>query len=141
MVEISQTRKLLLRVARAGKDALGLDDKKPQGASLVHEYWKRFYAQRFQEQGHKTFLESPRKSGNADVLALKDGKSIAIEIETGKSDVVKNVQQDLLSGFDKILVVATDAKALRKVEQELAHAGLIIPNKVDMVLRDQIVGC
>ena len=72
---------------------------------------------------------------------MKDGKSIAIEIETGKSDVVRNVQQDLLSGFDKVLIIATDARALRKVEKELAHAGLIIPNKVDVTLRDQIAGC
>ncbi len=72
---------------------------------------------------------------------MKDGKSIAIEIETGKSDVVRNVKQDLLSRFDKILIIATDTKALRKVEQELAHAGLLIPNKVDVALRDQIVGC
>ncbi len=141
VVEIGQTRKLLLRVARAGKDALGLDDKKSERASLVHEYWKRFCAQRFCEQGYKAFLEAPRKSGNVDVLALKDGKSIAIEVETGKSDVVRNVKQDMLSGFDKVLIIATDAKALRKVEQELAHAGLIIPNKVDVALRDQIAGC
>ncbi len=92
-------------------------------------------------RSYKAFLEALRKSGNVDVLALKDGKSIAIEVETGKSDVVRNVKQDLLSGFDKILVVATDANALRKVEQELARAGLIIPNKVDVALRDQIAGC
>ena len=71
---------------------------------------------------------------------MKDGKSVAIEIETGKSDIVRNVKQDLLSGFDKILVVATDDKALRKVEQELARAGLLIPNKVDVALRDQYCG-
>ena len=71
----------------------------------------------------------------------KDGKSIALKVETGKSDAVRNVQQDLLSRFDKVLVVATDARALRKVEQELARAGLIIPNKVDVTLRDQIAGC
>jgi predicted RecB family endonuclease len=79
-------------------------------------------------------MEAPRKSGNVDVLAAKDGKTIAIEVETGKSDVVRNVKQDLLSEFDKVLVVATDEKALRKVEQELAQVGLIIPGKVEVGL-------
>ena len=117
------------------QQALGLDSKNTERGSLAHEYWKRFYAQRFKEQGYKVILEAPRKSGNVDVLALKNGKSIAIEIENGKSDAVRNVKQDLLSGFDKVLIVATDKKALGKVERELARAGLIIDGKVEIVLR------
>ncbi len=68
-------------------------------------------------------------------MAVKDGKTIAIEIETGKSDFVRNVMQDLLSGFGKVLVVAVDKKALEKVERELARAGLIIEGKVEIVLQ------
>lgn len=134
VVEIGRTRKVLLRLTKTGKEALGLDGKNPEYGSLAHEYWKRFYAQRFREQGYKVILESPRKSGNVDVLALKEGKTVAIEIETGKSNIVKNVKQDLLSGFDKVIVVATDKKALGKVERELARAGLIIDGKIEMVL-------
>ena len=136
VVELGRTRKVLLRLAKAGKEALGLDGRNPECASLVHEYWKRLYAQRFKEQGYRVRLEAPRKSGNVDVLALKDGKSIAIEIETGKSDIVRNVKQNLLSGFDKVLVVATDEKALGKVEQKLAQEGLIGLGRVEVVLRD-----
>lgn len=136
VVELGKTRKVLLRLTKTGKEALGLDGKTPERASLVHEYWKRFYAQRFKEQGYKVCIEAPRKSGNVDVLAVKEGKSIAIEIETGKSDIVRNVKQDLLSGFSKVLVVAIDKKALGKVERELARAGLIIDGKVEIVLQD-----
>ena len=120
---------------------MGLDGKNPQRGSLVHEYWKRFYAERFREQGYKVYLEASRKSGNVDVLALKDGKSIAIEIETGKSDFVRNVKQDLLSGFGKVMVVAIDKKALGKVERELAKAGLIIEGKVEIVFGDSSYAC
>ena len=60
-----------------------------------------------------------------------------IEIETGKSDVVWNVRQDLLSNYDKVLVVATDEKALKIVEEKLARAGLIIPKRVEIILRDR----
>ena len=136
VVGLGRTRKVLLRLTKAGKEALGLDGKNPERGSLVHEYWKRFYAQRFKEQGYKICLEAPRKSGNVDVLALKEGESVAVEIETGKSDFVRNVKQDLLSGFNKVLVVAVDKKALGKVEQALARAGLIIDGKVEIVLGD-----
>ncbi len=53
-------------------------------------------------------------------------------METGKSDFVRNVKQDLLSGFDKILVVAVDKKALEKLERELGKEGLIIDGKVEI---------
>ena len=139
VVELGRTRKVLLRVTKVAKEALGLDGKVPERASLVHEYWKRFYAQRFREEGYKVAIEAPRKSGNVDVLALKEGQSVAIEIETGKSDFVKNIKQDLLSGFDKVLIVAADKKALGKVEKELAHVGLIISGKVEIVLGDELI--
>ena len=79
MVELGRTRKVLLRLTKTGKETLGLDGKNPEPASLVHEYWKRFYVQRFREQGYKVILEAPQKSGNVDVLALKDGNSSVFE--------------------------------------------------------------
>ena len=122
---------------KEGKQVLGAKEAKPPGReSLVHQYWKRFYGERFKEQGYKVQLEAPRRSGNVDVLAVKGDEAIAIEIETGKSDIVRNVKQDLLSGFNKVLIVATDEKALAKVEQELGRAGLIGVQRVEIVLRD-----
>jgi len=137
VVEIGKTRKVLLRLTKQSKNTLGLDTLEPQYGSIVHEYWKRFYAQRFREQGYRIEFEASRKSGNVDVLALKDGKSVAIEVETGKSNVVWNVKQNLLSGYGKVLVVATDKKAFAKVEKQLARERLIIPGKVDVVLGDE----
>ncbi len=135
VVELGRTRKVLLRLTKEGKQALGVDGENTGRESLVHEYWKRFYAARFREQGYEVQIEAPRRSGNVDVLAVKDGRSIALEIETGKSDIVRNVKRDLLSGFDKVLVVATDKKALAKVEQELGRAGLIGLERVETVLK------
>ena len=53
--------------------------------------------------------------------------------------MVWNVKQDLLSRFSTVLVVATDEGALEKVERQLAKAGLIIPKKINIVLRDGFV--
>lgn len=123
------------------QQALGLDGKNPERGSLAHEYWKRFYAQRFRDLGYKIQMEALRKSGNVDVVARKGAENIAIEIETGKSDIIRNVKQDLLSGFDKVLIVAVDKKALGKVERELAMAGLIIEGKVEIVFGDSSYAC
>jgi hypothetical protein len=135
-VELGRTRKLLLRVGKEGRKALGLDGGAGERASLVHEYWKRFYAARFREQGFKVTSEAPRRSGHTDVLATKDKKTTAVEIETGKSDIARNVKQNLVSGFDRILIVATDEKAMSKVERILGKEGLYIPGRVKVVLRD-----
>jgi len=133
VVEIGRTRKVLLRLTKAGKEALGIDNKNPEYASLLHEYWKRFYAQRFTEQGYQVILEAPRKSGRVDILAVKDGKSVAIEIETGKSDIIRNVKQNLLSGFDQILIVATNKNVFKKIERILAQEGLLGLGKIEIV--------
>ncbi len=59
-------------------------------------------------------------------------ENLTVEVESRKSDVVKNVRQDLRAGFNKILVVATDEAAMEKVERQLARAGLIVPGRVRM---------
>ena len=133
-VDIGQTRKVILRLTTQSKDALGLDTSEPQHGSIVHEYWKRFYAQRFREQGYDVEFEVPRRSGRMDVVARKDGEAIAIEVETGKSDFVRNIQQDLLARYDKILVVATDKKAFERVERGLAEAGLLGMERIELVM-------
>ena len=102
----------------------------------MHEFWKRYYARIFREHGYVVELEASRKHGRIDVLARKGSESVAIEVETGKSDVVRNVKNCLSSDFNKVIVVATDEAALEKVERQLAKAGLMIPSRVEIVLRD-----
>ncbi len=100
----------------------------------MHEYWKRFYAQRFREQGYHVEFEVPRQSGRVDVVAKKDGEKIAIEIETGKSNFLRNVQQDLAAKYDKIIAVATNKPAFEKIEKQLVQAGLLISGRIELVL-------
>ncbi len=134
VAEIGRTRKVLLRLTPRAREALNLGSSEPQYGSLVHEYWKRFYAQRFRGQGYQVEFEVPRKSGRVDVVARNESEKIAIEIETGKSDFVRNVKQDLLAGYDKVLVVATDKRAFAEVERGLAATGLLGLTRVVLVL-------
>jgi KaiC/GvpD/RAD55 family RecA-like ATPase len=133
-IKTGRTHRSLLRITKHARQQLGLGRTTDQG-SLAHEYWKRWYAHTLEQQGFRVQLEAPRNKGHVDVLAVKASESVAVEIETGKSDVVENVRQDLLSGFRKVVVVATDERAKNKVETALAQAGLVMP-RISIVLRD-----
>lgn len=134
---VGLSRKVLLRLTTAARQALGLTELSQRRESLAHEYWKRFYARRFAADGHDVKLEAQRKNGRADLVATRADIRIAIEIETGRSNAVENVRNDLRSGFNRIIVVATDESALNKVERQLAVAGLLVPRRVELVLRDR----
>ena len=134
-VKVGRTYKVLLRVTHQARTKLGLTKTLGRG-SIAHEYWKNFYAAMLRDDGYEVELEAPRKTGRVDVLARKDGEQIAIEIETGKSDAVWNVKQDLLARCNKVLVVVTDESVMDKVFMQLWSAGLIIPKRVSIVVRD-----
>ena len=136
VIPIGRTRKTLLRLTPRAKQAVGAESDKSTRESIGHAYWKQYYADRFRKLGFKVAIEAPRTGGRVDVLATKNGQRVAIEIETGKSDVVANVRNDLRSGFKRVIVVATEKDALAKVERELAQAGLMIPGRVHVVMRD-----
>jgi len=57
-------------------------------------------------------------------VAEKDGKRIAIEIETGKSDAVYNVRKDLKAGFDELIIMALNDKIKEKIRESLYKSGL-----------------
>ena len=135
-VESGRTRKVILRLTKQAKETLGVDSEIPEYGSLVHEHWKRVYARRFERQGYKVDFEVPRPSGRVDVFASNENETIAIEIETGKSDFLRNVQQDLVAKYDKIMVVATDKPAFEKIEKQLVQAGLLISGRIELVLAD-----
>lgn len=133
-VELGQTRKLLLRLTKQARETLGLDLSVPEYGSLVHEYWKMFFGRKFEEKGYKINYEVPRQSGRVDVVVYRDGETIALEIETGKSNIIRNIQQDLAAKYDKIIVVATDRKAFEKVERELSKAGFLGIERIEVIM-------
>ena len=134
-VKVGRTYKVLLRVTHQARTKLGLSKTLGRG-SIGHEYWKNFYATMLKDDGYEVELEAPRNNGRVDVLARQDGEQIAVEIETGKSDPGWNVKQDLLAKCNKVLVVVTDESAMDKVFMQLWNAGLIIPDRVSIVVRD-----
>jgi uncharacterized protein DUF87 len=139
-MKVGRTYRVLLRLTNDARLLMVPQEGRDPQASFIHEYWKRRVAHHFETRGYKVTLEANRRKGGGsmDISATKASESVAIEIETGKSDVVSNVKRDLLSGVQKVIVVATEEGALKKIERQLAIAGLLIPEKVLVVMQDEI---
>jgi hypothetical protein len=107
----------LLKVTEKGKEFLASEGVKvkalPKNASLEHEYYKYIIAENYRKKGYKVEEEVPIGGRKAvDLVAVKDGKRIAIEIETGKSDAEGNVKKCEQSGFNKVVSVHTKKSEL-----------------------------
>ena len=62
--------------------------------------------------GYDVSEEVPVGGGKSiDLVAARDGKRIALEIETGKSDAAANVRKCLDAGMDRVVSVATSRRA------------------------------
>jgi hypothetical protein len=140
-VRINRTYRVILRLTDEARLLMTPQEGLDPQASFAHEYWKRRVAHRFERRGYTVTLEAPRQKGggNMDILARRAAENVAIEIETGKSNVVSNVKRDLLAGVQKVIVVAPDEGALEKIEKQLARAGLFLPGRIDVVLRDAAI--
>ncbi len=144
IIHAGSTRKIVLQPTRTALQALGLTASRPRGyESVAHAYWKRWWARRYEALGYRVQIEAPRHGGRVDVLAFRPGtgrdatERVGIEVETGSSDFVSNVKAGLLSGFTRVLVVATDVQAREAIEAKLAAAGLLGVPRVKVVERDE----
>jgi hypothetical protein len=75
-----------------------------KNASVEHQCWKKNVAEMYRIAGYKVKEEVPMEGGSGDLVAKNENETIAIEIETGKSDAVRNIRKDLKAGFEKVVV-------------------------------------
>jgi Holliday junction resolvase-like predicted endonuclease len=67
----------------------------------------------FQQQGYEVTREHViHGNGAIDLLAEKPSGRIAVEVETGKSDIAENLAKLRRAGFDRIVVIATSPAAV-----------------------------
>lgn len=133
IVPVGRSRKVVLRVGRDARRHLGYPHSDMPRESIPHAYWKHVFACRLEESGFEVRTESARVGGTADIIATSGSTSIAVEVETGRSDAVANVRHGLQAGFGRVVVAATDRAALSAVESALARAGLLVPGRVEVV--------
>jgi predicted RecB family endonuclease len=75
--------------------------------------------------GYEVALEERLTEGHyVGIVARRDGEAIAVEVETGKSDVIANVR----GGLDGVTVAATSQTAYHQARRTAHDAGLLGPN-------------
>jgi hypothetical protein len=81
--------------------------------SLEHKFWVSRTAKHFETKGYEVKCEHPVKGNGAiDILATRPGKQVAVEVETGKSNIKENLNKIKGAGFDRIVLVATSPAAV-----------------------------
>jgi len=99
--------------------------------SWEHEYWKYKVGEHYRRKGYKVTFEYKIGDGKSvDLAAEKDGKRIAIEIETGKSDSLYNIRKDLEAGLDEVVVFALSSGILEKIRDETGLLDTIDKRKI-----------
>jgi hypothetical protein len=98
-------------------------DIKHTSESIVHRFWKHKIAEYYRDK-HLSVLVEPYINGRPDIVVINHEKRTAVEIETGKSDVVHNVIKALKAGFDEVICVGTTRYAEEKIKQELENADM-----------------
>ncbi|MGB7295228.1 MAG: DUF87 domain-containing protein [Candidatus Aminicenantales bacterium] len=87
-----------------------------KAGSWEHEYWKFRVGEHYRKKGYTVTFEYKIGDGKSvDVVAERDGRKIAIEVETGKSDSFYNIKKDLGVGFEEVICACLNTK----VKEEL----------------------
>ncbi len=93
--------------------------------SFEHEYAKFKVGEHYRNRGYKVTFEYKIGEGKSvDVVAEKDEKRTAVEIETGKSDPIYNIRKDLEAGFDEVTCVCLTEKVKNDILYQLKQTGL-----------------
>ncbi len=103
--------------------SLGLDPGPVPRASLEHQYWVMKVSEQFEKQGYEVTTEHPIPGdGAVDLLGERPGERVAIEVETGKSDIKENLVKLQGAGFDRVLFVATSPAAVSACHRAIEAA-------------------
>jgi hypothetical protein len=115
-------------------DSLGIDPGPPPRASLEHTFWARKAARSFEGKGYEAALEQPVPGdGFVDVVAERPGERVAIEIETGKSDIESNVRNALAAKFDRVVLMATSPSAVAACQRTIDGVDIRLRASVELM--------
>jgi len=119
--------KLLALTARGWKEGGGEDGASGRSwrrGGLEHGYWVEEVARALRARGWTVTVEKRIGAGKTvDIEAKKDGRRVAFEVETGKSDAVANILKDLKHGYDAVFSVALDRQTAERIRTQVVAPG------------------
>ncbi|MCX5698652.1 MAG: DUF853 family protein [Candidatus Omnitrophica bacterium] len=90
-----------------------VDDKE----SIIHKFWKFKIGEYYRSKDFDVLIEE-HINGKPDIIVMGNGKKVAVEIETGNSDYIKNIERDV-KAFDEVICVAVNKEVEARIRQEL----------------------
>jgi len=116
-------RVIYLEPTARALNELGIERRREGGPE--HEYWKQRVAEHLKQNGYHIEIESPIGEGKTvDIVAAKDGQRLAIEIETGKSNVMDNIRKLCSGNFSKIWVVCLNETVKKTLRDAFENADI-----------------
>ena len=86
--------------------------------TVEHQYWINRVAEHYKVKGYRVQVELSIGGGKTiDLEVRKGNKVIAIEIETGKSDVIGNIKKCLKAGYESVICVITNWSYFIKIKE------------------------
>lgn len=113
----------LTEKSRASLRDFGHHVEEGQREGIVHRFWKSRIADYYRNRECEVLVEE-HVNGKPDVIAMRWDGRVAIEIETGASDVLGNIEKNIKAGFQEIVCVATTRELEEKVKLEVRERGL-----------------
>lgn len=111
-----------------------------KAGSFEHESAKLKAGEHYRRKGYVVTYEYKLPGGRSvDVVAEKDGKRMAIEIETGKSDSVYNIKKDLEAGFDEVIVMVLDETTKKTIVGQLEENNVCISNMLRVIMVKDLI--
>lgn len=108
----------LTQKGREHLQALGLQMAPSGRGGIEHEYWKEKVSDFFKQLGYEVESEKSVGGGKTiDLVGTKGNETLAVEVETGNSDVLSNVQKCDAARFKKLLVLVTKKSVLPSVSR------------------------
>lgn len=86
---------------------------------IEHRYWKWQLTDYFRKKGGFTVWVEEIINGKPDIILVNDKKRIAVEVETGHSYALENIEKNLKAGFDEVICVATSKEFEQKIREQL----------------------
>lgn len=112
----------------------GIDPGSAPRASLEHRYWVDRAARHFEDRGYEVTRECAIPGdGLVDLVATRPGETVAIEVETGKSDIAGNLKKLDGAGFDRITVLATSPSAVTACHTSIEARGASESAQVELL--------
>jgi hypothetical protein len=126
-------RRKLLGLTDKARQLLGLPEEGRRSGGIEHQFWVERVAEHLAAAGFQIEREFPIGEGKTvDLVATRDGKRIAVEVETGKSDAIGNISKCLEAGYESVLCLPIGKESTDRIREQAKNSGLH-PSKVKIL--------